>query len=141
MVAARLAALVGMCALAACGETSTTEDAPVDVRSEAQNALFDLSPVNRDIAMRRAITGAGYRCERVVRSGYVTDYENLMMWTATCDDDRQWAVFIGADDTAQVRDCTDVEEQGLPACTITRADSEGQNMPELGEVEPGSNEP
>ncbi|WP_265587664.1 hypothetical protein [Sphingomicrobium arenosum] len=127
--------------LAGCGETAPTEDKDVTVRSEAQNRLFDLSPVNRDIALKRAIRASGLRCERVTRSGYVADYENLMMWTASCDDGRDWAVFIGADDSAQVRNCVDVEAQGLPACTITRADSEGQNAPELGEVEPGSNEP
>lgn len=127
--------------LQGCGEPAPTEDAPVTVRSEAQNRMFDLSPVNRDIALKRAIRASGLRCERVTRSGYVADYENLMMWTASCDDGRDWAIFIGADDSAQVRNCVDVAEQGLPPCEITRADSEGQNQPELGEVEPGSNEP
>ncbi|WP_265569358.1 hypothetical protein [Sphingomicrobium nitratireducens] len=110
-------------ALCACGDTSTTNDTPIEVRSEAQDKLSELSAMNRDIAMRRAITGAGFRCQRVTRSGYVTDYENLMMWTASCDDGRDWAVFIGADDTAQIRECKDVVEAGLPACEITAHDS------------------
>ena len=44
-------------------------------------------------------------------------------WTARCDDRRQWAIFIGADDTAQIRYCNDVEKAGLPACDITKLDT------------------
>ncbi|MCJ7420997.1 hypothetical protein [Sphingomicrobium astaxanthinifaciens] len=142
LIARQLAPLLGAAALlVGCGETSTVEDSEITVRSEAQTRMFELSPVNRDIALKRAIRASGLRCERVTRSGYVADYENLMMWTASCDDGRDWAIFIGADDSAQVRNCVDVAEQGLPACEISRADSEGQNTPQLGEVEPGSNEP
>lgn len=110
-------------ALAACGETGTEGQTEVEVRSENQDKLFTLSAMNRNIAMRRAITGVGMTCNRVVYSGYVGQYENLDQWTAECDDRRQWAIFIGADDTAQVRYCPDVVEAGLPACEITRLDT------------------
>jgi hypothetical protein len=73
--------------------------------------------------MRRAIRDSGYRCQRVTQSGYVGRYENLDMWTATCDDGRQWAVFVGADGSAQVRDCKDVEEFGLPRCEIRQEEA------------------
>lgn len=136
-----LAGCAAALALGACGDTEVSNERQITVRSAEQDALFEASPVNRDIAMKRAINATGIRCDRVLRSGYVTDYENVMMWTATCDDDRDYAVFVGAENSAQVRLCDDVVEAGLPACEITRADSEGQNMPELGEVEPGSNEP
>lgn len=109
--------------LAACGETSSEGDTQVTVRSEQQDALFELSAMNRNIAMKRAITGAGYPCKRVEYSGYVGEYENLDQWTARCDDRRQWAIFIGADDTAQIRYCNDVEKAGLPACDITKLDT------------------
>ncbi|MEN3972762.1 hypothetical protein WJS89_08795 [Sphingomicrobium sp. XHP0235] len=131
----------GAALLSACGDTDTQTDAPVEVRGELQDGLFELSAVNRDIAIKRAIRGAGGTCERVLYSGYVTQYENLDMWTARCDADVDWAVFVGSDDTAQIRYCADVVEQGLPACDITRLNSEGENQPEVSPVEPGSNEP
>lgn len=112
-----------MGALMACGDTSapTNETPAIEVRSDQQNQLFELSDLNRDIAMRRAITDAGLRCQRVDGSGYVGKWENLDQWTATCDDGREWAVYVGADDTAQVRLCEDVVEQGLPGCNVTKA--------------------
>ena len=42
-------------------------------------------------------------------------------WTASCVDQfdraRDWAIFIGADDSVQVRLCKDTEAVGLPACS------------------------
>ena len=107
-------------ALTACGETASTNDSPVQVRSDQQDRLFELSAIDRDITMRRAIMAAGYPCDRVERSGFVAKYENTDMWTATCSDTRRWAIFVGADDSAQVRYCPDVEEMGLPACDVFR---------------------
>ena len=128
-------------ALVACGQTDTSADTPIDVRGELQDQLFELSPVNRDIAIKRAIRGAQGQCDRVDYSGYVTEYENMDMWTARCDGNVDWAVFIGSDDTAQIRYCKDVVASGLPACEISRLNSEGENMPEVSPVTPGSNEP
>ena len=42
------------------------------------------------------------------------------MWKEECADGRDWAVFIGPDGSAQVRDCKDVAAVGLPACTVTK---------------------
>ena len=84
------------------------------VRSEAQQRLFDLNDLDRAIALKRAIADQGLRCARIVSTGYVTRYRDMDMWTATCDDDRQWSLFIGADDSVQVRLCDDNAE-GRPA--------------------------
>lgn len=116
-------AILAAAGLAACGQTETTNDSEVAVRSESQDRLFELSAMNRNIAMRRAITGAGFPCKRVDYSGFVGTYENLDQWTAMCSDGRQWALFIGPDDTVQPRYCPDVEKAGLPACEITRLDT------------------
>ncbi|WP_260483202.1 hypothetical protein [Sphingomicrobium flavum] len=106
--------------LIACGDVSApTNEDRTQVRGEMQDGLFELSDMNRDIALRRAITGTGIRCQRVDGSGYVGRYDNLDQWAATCEDGRQWAVFIAASDDAQVRLCDDVEGAGLPACTVT----------------------
>ena len=130
MVRKTLIVALGAVALAGCGKTDTTGDTEVSVRSENQDKLFELSPLYRNIAMRRAITGVGMPCQRVEYSGYVGRYENLDQWVAACDDKRVWAVFIGADDTAQVRYCPDVEKVGLPACEITRLDTRDEQVVE-----------
>lgn len=118
----RLAAVcVPLALLAGCSNPndSVDQDAQIDVRGDSQNALFDLSDMNRDIAMRRAITGAGLTCDRVTGSGYASQYESLDMWVASCEDGREWAVFTAADDSAQVRLCSDVVEEGIGECTVT----------------------
>ena len=52
------------------------------------------------------------------------------MWTASCIDSfdraRDWAIFIGADDSVQVRLCKDTEAVGLPAC-VARPGTEGDS--------------
>ena len=115
------ALLILACCLASCG--SGEQAAPplqndVMVRSEAQQRLFDLNDLNRAIALKRAISDQGLRCGQIVSTGYVTRFRDMDMWTATCGDDRQWALFIGANDSVQVRLCADNEKIGLPACTI-----------------------
>lgn len=97
----------------------------IAVRSEEQNALHQLSDLNRDIALKRAVLASGLRCKRVVRSGYVTEYQKLSMWEADCDDGRKWGIFVGPDGSAQVRPCSDMARFKLPACTIA-ADPSGR---------------
>ena len=104
--------------LAACEQQPTQPRQPIVVRSEAQDQLHQLDDLNRAIALKRAIYASGRTCKRVVESGYVQEHKNLSMWTATCDDNRQWAIFAGPDGSAQVRPCQDLAELGLPQCVI-----------------------
>jgi hypothetical protein len=105
--------------LGACGESQPTQPRqPIVVRSEAQDQLHQLDDLNRAIALKRAIYASGYTCKRVASSGYVQEHKNLSMWTASCDDKRQWAIFAGPDGSAQVRPCKDLAELGLPQCVI-----------------------
>jgi len=115
-----LAILAASLAVTACGDQSNTEQParPIKVRGEAQRQLHDANDLNRAIALKRAIYDSGYKCQRITRSGYVGDYENLEEWMASCADGRDWAIFIGPDGSAQVRDCKDVEGFGLPKCEI-----------------------
>ena len=131
----RSAALL-ICAglLAACG--SSEQPAPplqndVVVRSDAQQRLFDLNDLDRAIALKRAIADQGLRCGQIVKTGFVTRFRDMDMWTATCGDDRQWALFIGANDSVQVRLCTDNEKIGLPACTIQPGTEGGTGLESL----------
>jgi hypothetical protein len=107
--------------LAACGP-SESPSPPVQndimVRSEAQQHLFDLNDLDRAIALKRAIADQGLRCALVVSTGYVTRYKDMDMWTASCGDKRQWALFISATDSVQVRLCDNNEKLGLPACKV-----------------------
>ena len=94
--------LISACLLASCG--SGDQAAPplqndIMVRSEAQQRLFDLNDLDRAIALKRAIADQGLRCQRIVSTGYVTRYKDMDMWTATCADERQWALFVAANVT------------------------------------------
>jgi len=116
------AMLVFACLLAACGKGEQAAAPPLQndimVRSDAQQKLFDLNDLNRAIALKRAIVDQGLRCSQIVSTGYVTRFRDMDMWTATCSDKQQWALFIGANDSVQVRLCTDNEKVGLPPCTV-----------------------
>lgn len=105
--------------LAGCDDSQPTRPAqPIVVRSEAQDRLHKLDDMNRDIALKRAIYDSGFTCRRVTKSGYVQEVQNLSMWTASCDDGNEWAIFAGPDGSAQVRRCRDLAEFKLPACVI-----------------------
>ena len=58
----------------------------------------------------------------MTKSGYVGEYENTSYWTATCEDrhgrTRDWALFVGPDESVQVRLCEDVVKAGLQPCVI-----------------------
>ena len=118
-MSARLMVASAAALLAACEDSPTTQPRqPIVVRSEAQDQLHQLDDLNRAIALKRAIQESGFTCKRVDKSGYVQEYKNLSMWTASCDDRREWAIFAGPDGSAQVRPCQDLAELGLPACVI-----------------------
>lgn len=127
MRAAAIAAIAASVAISGCdaGEPAQPTQS-IRVRGEAQEELHRLNDLNRAIGLRRAIRDAGYRCQRVTQSGFVGTYENLEMWMASCTDAdrvRDWAVFVGPDGSAQVRDCGDVERFGLPKCEIRGAEA------------------
>jgi hypothetical protein len=113
--------------LAGCGEDqgAAPPTKPIEVRSEGQNRMHQLNELNRAIALKRALHDSKADCRLVTRSGYVGEHENMSQWTATCEDKfkrtRDWALFIGPDDSVQVRLCADVVAAGLPACVIKDA--------------------
>ena len=131
----RLAALMIPAALlGACdggGSTAPPLQNDIMVRSEAQQKLFDLNDLDRAIALKRAIADQGLRCTQIVTTGYVTRFRNMDMWTATCGDDRHWSLFVGADDSVQVRLCDDNVKIGLPACTIQPGTEGGTGLENL----------
>ncbi len=106
----------------------------IRVRSAGQDQLFNLDDLGRAIALKRAIVATGSVCKRIVSSGFVGGYKNMDMWTARCEDGRttprDWAIFIGADDSVQVRLCRDTEAVGLPACTAKPGTEGGSGVAE-----------
>ncbi len=114
--------LAPMVALAACGSDPQPRDAgpKIAVRSPEQDRLHQLPTPDLAIALKRAILASGYKCQRVETAGFVAKHENLDMWTATCSEGRDWAIFAGPDGSAQVRDCVDVPKVGLPQCRIVK---------------------
>jgi hypothetical protein len=118
--------LAPLALLAACGDNPATQPSqPIVVRSEGQDKLHQLDDLNRAIALKRAIYESGSDCRRVTQSGYVGEYENTSYWTATCEDrfgrTRDWALFVGPDESVQVRLCADVAKAGLQPCVIKPA--------------------
>lgn len=118
------AAAAGLLA-AGCGDTDDSNPRPIVVRSEVQDQLHELTDLNLKIALRRAIYDAGASCPRVDEAGYIQEYGNLSLWTASCSNNQDWAVFVAPDGTAQLRRCEHMEELNLPRCEIAEP-SEGQ---------------
>jgi hypothetical protein len=128
MRATLLTAVAAGLLAAGCDDSQPTQPTrPIVVRSEVQDRLHTLDEMNLKIAMRRAIYDAGSRCQRVDDAGYVQEYGNLSMWTATCSDGYRWAVFVAPDGTAQLRRCEHVEELNLPRCEIKQRPQGGQS--------------
>ncbi|MCY7398831.1 MAG: hypothetical protein LH466_08365 [Sphingomonas bacterium] len=124
-------ALVTVAALlGACGKEAPPPAKPetIQVRSEAQKQLSAANDLNRAIGLKRAIMESGSSCKRVATTGFVGTYKNMDLWTASCIDSfdraRDWAIFVGADDSVQVRLCKDTQAVGLPAC-IAKPGTEG----------------
>lgn len=107
--------------LAGCGDSSEPQNTrSISVRSAEQNALHKLSPDMLKIGLRRALYDSGRTCQTVTEAGYVQEYGNLSMWTASCNSGRSYAIFVGPNGSAQVRDCTELERLRLPACKIAK---------------------
>ena len=127
--------LIAVAMLGACHKEAPAPAKPdkaIRVRSEGQKSLFAASELNRAIALKRAIMESGSSCKRVASTGFVGTYKNMDYWTARCADQfdraRDWAIFIGADDSAQVRLCEDTKAVGLPACTAKPGTAGGSGM-------------
>jgi len=120
--------------LGACGKEASPPAKPetIQVRSEAQKQLSAANDLDRAIALKRAITQSGSSCKRVATTGFVGTYKNMDMWTAGCVDSfdraRDWAIFVGADDSVQVRLCKDTQAVGLPACVAKPGTEGGSGM-------------
>ena len=68
---------------------------------------------------------------RVPPPAFVGTYKNMDYWTASCADRstaRATGDILGADDSAQVRLCSDTKAVGLPACVAREGTEGGSGM-------------
>jgi hypothetical protein len=88
------------------------------IANRPHEALLRLDDSNRRITLVRAIRATRNRCPRRVEPNPVHqgDYEGMAYWTARCDNNEQYAVFIAPNEDVQVRKCSDMAELRLPAC-------------------------
>lgn len=98
--------------------TSEQKQPRMRIRNRPHEELMALPDNLRRIGLIRAIRETGNRCPRRVEPNpiYQGDYRGMAMWTARCDNDEQFAVFIAPNEDVQVRRCREMSELGLPPC-------------------------
>ena len=111
--------------LGACGDTGSAPDGnaaakqpQIRIRNRPHEDLLALPDQLRRIGLIRAIRETGNRCPKRVEPNpvYQGDYRRMALWTARCDNNIQYAVFIAPNEDVQVRRCEDMSRLGLPAC-------------------------
>ena len=90
----------------------------IKIRNRPHEDLLALPDELRRVALVRAIRETRNRCPRRVEPNPVHqgEYRGMALWTARCDNNSQYAVFIAANGDVQVRRCEHMEQLGLPAC-------------------------
>lgn len=81
--------------------------------------LLKLSLIDRNGALRRAVTNENQRCGRLSDSVYRGPFGNLGYWQAHCTPGGDYAIFVGGNGTTQTRPCADLKSLKLPACTAS----------------------
>lgn len=131
----RLAPLFAVAMLAGCGDsapgnraapkasnaaaTGNAVDAGgVTIRNRHHEELMALPDNLRRVGLVRAIRQTGNACPLRVEPNpaYQGEYEGMALWTARCDNDEQYAIFIAPNGDVQVRNCEDMAQLRLPAC-------------------------
>lgn len=108
-------------ALAACdGGGAETKTKSVAATSPYVEQLKALSPMNRGLALRRAVQDSNQACKRVVTAGYQEQYKNMAVWNLRCTDG-EYALFIAPSGDVQVRSCADVKALGVLECRFAEA--------------------
>jgi hypothetical protein len=99
-----------------------TLTAPAVAQKPVSNPYSDrlaaLKDVPRRAVLRRAILDSNLWCDRVLEAKRQGSYRNLSMWSARCGRGAEYGVFIGTDQSVQVRPCADLVKFKLPACQL-----------------------
>ncbi|TVV72238.1 hypothetical protein [Sphingomonas solaris] len=86
-----------------------------------QLRLKQLDKPRQAAAMRGAIVESGQRCGRIDPPVDRGAYKNMFLWAARCTPGGDYAIYIGPDGSAQVRDCAEAAKLKLPACNLPPA--------------------
>lgn len=91
---------------------------PTRIVNRPHERLLALSDELRRVGLIRAIRATGNRCPRRVEPNpvYQGEHRGFALWTARCDNNEQYAIFIAPNEDVEVRKCSDMAELGLPAC-------------------------
>lgn len=113
----------GACGPLAQGETSPADNAAAPASETAnaetpyQQQLRAMGDGQRNAVFIRALRDAGLPCQGVRASSYLGTNLGNASWTASCEDDSQWLITVGAGDVAQIMSIADakrvLEKQGL----------------------------
>lgn len=119
----KLKAAIGaavLATLAGCGgeggNQAGSKAKQIRVTNQFHERLLALDERNRRVGLLRAVRDSRNRCRSVVAGTHQQEYEGLAMWVARCEDHRQWAIFIAPSGQVQVRNCSEVQQLGLPVC-------------------------
>jgi hypothetical protein len=89
----------------------------ITIRNQPNEQLRALPDNLQRIGLVRAIRDTHNRCPRSVESRVEQgEYRGMAYWTARCDDNSQWAIFLAPNGDVQVRNCDHMQQLGLPAC-------------------------
>ncbi|HYJ30314.1 MAG TPA: hypothetical protein VEW25_08245 [Allosphingosinicella sp.] len=117
-VAAILVAGLTACDDGAPWSAGNASEPKMKIRNRPHEDLLALPDDLRRVTLIRAIRASRQRCPRRVEPNpvYQGDYRGMALWTARCDNNVQYAVFVAANEDVQVRRCEDMGRLGLPAC-------------------------
>jgi len=116
-------ALIAFALVAAAGcdggdPPTRTKTTKMAIANPYHDRLTTLSELNRSLALRRAVQDAGEACKKIERSAFQGEFKALKMWTASCSDSGDFALFIAPNGDVQVRKCSDAKTLGLPECKL-----------------------
>jgi hypothetical protein len=96
--------------------------APVVAQRPLPNPFSDrlaaLQDIPRRAVLRRAILDSNLWCDRVSQDVRRGTWRNLAVWNARCGRGAEYGVFIGQDQSVQVRPCKDLVTFKLPRCAL-----------------------
>jgi hypothetical protein len=117
----RIWAFVTMTALllAACEDGTPEQNVTqVSAANPHSEQLKGMTPLYRNLALKRAIADNNQRCKRVDRGAYQQQYKTMAMWAVHCTDTGDWAIYIAPNGDVQVSRCKYARQLALPECRV-----------------------
>lgn len=97
-----LAALASACHAPQKSATGTTDNTTAVAANAFAAKITALPPAQRDGAFMRAITDAGFSCQKIVQSAAHAAIQGRPAWEVMCDNDNAYVALATADGTLQI---------------------------------------